>query len=165
MKERSEFFRYRALVRIGLHNICHEVPPLTVDRGICPLTPEFLILNLNIAKEGQGLRIKKNRVVLTPVLMNHVNHLWPKFPVTALILPLLPGEQFHLKSLDHLVHTLPLIDIARVKLEGRAQDNLGAAVRSLNNLIVAQVTLEGIPLISLNTSRHKSCGRVGSQGT
>ena len=92
---------HRAVVRVGLHDVRHEVPPFAVDGGVRPFGPQLLVLDLYVAKEGQGLPVQKNGIVLPAVLMDHVLHLGPQFIVPLLILSLLAGIQLHFESFDH----------------------------------------------------------------
>ena len=86
-----------AVIRIGIHDICHEVPPLTVDGCIGTLSPQFGIINLDIAKQSQGFLIQKDGVVLTAVLMDHILHLRPQQVMAALILLLMLRRYFFIR--------------------------------------------------------------------
>lgn len=55
VEQRFQIHWHRAVIRIRFHDICHEIPPFPVDRGICTFCPKLFIFNFNITKEGQGL--------------------------------------------------------------------------------------------------------------
>ena len=54
---------HRAVVRIGLHDVSHIIPPFPVDGSVRSFGPKLFILNLDVAKQGQRLLIQKNGIV------------------------------------------------------------------------------------------------------
>ena len=111
MENLFEIDAHGAVVRVGFHNICHEIPPFPVDGGVSSFGPALLILDLDVAEKSQRFFVQKDGVILSAIFMDHVLHLRPELIVTLLVLGLLALIQFHFKSfnhcktlLEHLIH-------------------------------------------------------------
>ena len=78
MKHIDKGLTYGTIVRVCLHKVSHEIPPLTIDDCIGSLCPQLLILYLEISKENICFPIQKYRVILASMSTQHINHLGPK---------------------------------------------------------------------------------------
>lgn len=69
MEHRVQIDCNRAVVRIGFHDISHEIPPFAVDLGICTLCPQLLIFYFYVSIENKSLWVKINTIVVSSMLM------------------------------------------------------------------------------------------------
>ena len=60
----------RTVIRIGLHDVGHKVPPLPINGSVSSCAPLLFILNFDISKKRQCFAVQENRVILSAMFLN-----------------------------------------------------------------------------------------------
>ena len=92
------------MVRVGGHNIAHVLPPLLAFGGSGDGMPTSLILDLNVTKELAGFGVKKNRVVVYPVLLEDGFQIRPDRIVAFFVLLFFSSVNGHYKGFTDHIH-------------------------------------------------------------
>ena len=102
MKNFAQISRLRGGVGVGWHHIAHIPPPLLAFGGSGDGLPPSLILDLNVTKELPSFGVKKNRVVVYPVLLEERFQIRPDRIVAMFVLLFFSSVNGHYESLaDH----------------------------------------------------------------
>ena len=107
MENGLEIDAHRAVIRVGFHNVSHEIPPFPVDGRIGSLCPALFVFDINIAELGQCFSVQKDRIILSAVFMDHILHFRPELIMAFFVFCFLSFIKFHFKSFDHR-KTLPV---------------------------------------------------------
>src|ERR1700752_2698378 len=95
MKYLTQIFGNRAFVRIREHDVFHMSPPLPASISLGNLLPQLFRLNLGISKQPVGFPIKKYRVVVDTVTLEHLLQFGPDRVVTRFVLSLILRLESH----------------------------------------------------------------------
>jgi len=80
------------------------LPPLLAFGGSSDGLPPSLILDFNVTKELAGFGMKKNRVVVCPVLLEDRFQIWPDRIVAMFVLFFFSSLNGHYKGLTDHIH-------------------------------------------------------------
>ena len=95
VKQFGERNRNGRVIRIGLHDIGHIIPPFLHDRGRSQILRGLLAFDFLHGKQNIRLLVPEDRIVVYVGIFQHLDQFGPDFGVAFLVLGLATGFQFH----------------------------------------------------------------------